>query len=92
MLSTVDVDIKPGYIYITIDFEPNIYLVFFNFLIALKRISKMTDAYRNTDFSLSLPDRIHAYLASVANDPIYNGFSSPLPQQIHAAKYQYRAT
>ena len=46
----------------------------------------MTDAYRNTDFSLSLPD-IHAYLASVANDPIYNGFDSPLQQQIHAAKY-----
>ncbi|OGM49565.1 hypothetical protein ABOM_001736 [Aspergillus bombycis] len=42
------------------------------------------DAYRKTDFSLSLDGRIRAYLASVASDADYSGFDT---QMIAAVTY-----
>jgi acyl-coenzyme A thioesterase 13 len=41
----------------------------------------MIDAYRDTDFSLSIDERIRAYLATVVSDAEYNGFDTgPLRQ------------
>ena len=42
------------------------------------------DAYRTTDFNLPLDARIHAYQSSVAADPKYSGFDTPM---LKAAKY-----
>lgn len=36
----------------------------------------MIDAYRDTDFSLSVDERIRAYLVTVVADPKYNGFDT----------------
>lgn len=36
----------------------------------------MIDAYRDTDFSLSVEERIRAYLVAVVSDPEYNGFDA----------------
>ena len=36
----------------------------------------MVDAYRETDFSLSLEERVQAYLASIIADAAYGGFDS----------------
>ena len=36
----------------------------------------MIDAYRDTDFSLSIDKRIRAYLVTVVSDPEYNGFDT----------------
>lgn len=42
------------------------------------------DAYRMTDFSLPLDDRIRAYQSSVIADPKYSGFDTPI---LRAARY-----
>lgn len=36
----------------------------------------MIDAYRDTDFSLSIDERVRAYLATIVSDAKYNGFDT----------------